>query len=294
MLPSATVAVRTVALPRPVCPPAWTLTGMIRFSQLSPFAARRTTWHGIWAGGEWCSCQRHDGAGACGAVCGAVESSQRSTDWPDRADPGELPPSWPWTTNCSRRPDVRRALLQEHIAQHEHAKHRSTAGRPRVSAKKMLSDLQKVVSDVETDMKYRHAQQAERRRRHASHPTRKGEDEGKNMRVLDHMMDSLDRLAGSGASHHEGARGRVQGRFATGSGKSAKRIAEMKLSRKPGVARGGEVEKAPSTAPPPDKKKAAIVARMKALQSQILGDFKKVTGFGKQAGYVPPPKIPQM
>ena len=64
MLPSATVAVRTVALPRPVCPPAWTLTGMIRFSQLSPFAARRTTWHGIWAGGEWCSCQRHDGAGA--------------------------------------------------------------------------------------------------------------------------------------------------------------------------------------------------------------------------------------
>ena len=105
MLPSATVAVRTVALPRPVCPPAWTLTGMIRFSQLSPFAARRTTWHGIWAGGEWCSCQRHDGAGACGAVCGAVESSQRSTDWPDRADPGELPPSRPvraWTTNCSR------------------------------------------------------------------------------------------------------------------------------------------------------------------------------------------------
>lgn len=192
------------------------------------------------------------------------------------------------------RPDARRALLQEHIAQHEHAKHRSTAGRPRVSAKKMLSDLQKVVSDVETDMKYRHAQQAERRRRHASHQTRKGEDEGKNMRVVDHMMDSLERLAGSGASHHEGARGRVHGRFGTGSGKSAKRIAEMKLSRKPGVTRGSEIKKAPSSAPPPDKKKAAIVARMKALQSQILGDFKKVTGFGKQAGYVPPPKIPPM
>ena len=66
---------------------------------------RRTTWHGISAGGEWGSCQRHDGAGASGAVRGAVESSQRSTDWPDRADPGELPPSWPlraWTTNCSR------------------------------------------------------------------------------------------------------------------------------------------------------------------------------------------------
>jgi len=166
--------------------------------------------------------------------------------------------------------------------------------RPRVSAKKMLSDLQKVVSDVETDMIYRHAQQAERRRRHASHQTRKGEDEGKNMRVVDHMMDSLERLAGSGASHHEGARGRVHGRFGTGSGKSAKRIAEMKLSRKPGVTRGSEIKKAPSSAQPPDKKKAAIVARMKALQSQILGDFKKVTGFGKQAGYVPPPKIPPM
>ena len=73
-----------------------------------------------------------------------------------------------------------------------------------------------------------------------------------------------------------------------------KRIAEMKLSRKPGVTRGSEIKKAPSSAQPPDKKKAAIVARMKALQSQILGDFKKVTGFGKQAGYVPPPKIPPM
>jgi hypothetical protein len=77
-----------------------------------------------------------------------------------------------------------------------------------------------------------------------------------------------------------------------------------------------------------DKKKAAIAAKMTALQAQvgcfllalqsactaspairsplllpliwsygcaqILGDFKKVTGFGKKAGYVPPPKIPSM
>ena len=46
MLPSATVAVRTVALPRPVCPPAWTLTGMIRFTssvnfRRLPHVARR-------------------------------------------------------------------------------------------------------------------------------------------------------------------------------------------------------------------------------------------------------------
>ena len=42
----------------------------------------------------------------------------------------------------------------------------------------------------------------------------------------------------------------------------------------------------------PDSKKAAIVARMKALQSQILGDFKKVTGFGKKAGIVLNPATP--
>ena len=94
----------------PAAPRHWSLRTEMNFTKLDAKGTKlntlgRTTWHGISAGGEWCSCQRHDGAGASGAVCGAVESSQRSTDWPDRADPGELPPSRPvraWTTNCSR------------------------------------------------------------------------------------------------------------------------------------------------------------------------------------------------
>ena len=46
---------------------------------------------------------------------------------------------------------------------------------------------------------------------------------------------------------------------------------------------------------------ARLIARIGAtahmlvcVAPQILGDFKKVTGFGKKAGYVPPPKIPSM
>jgi len=42
------------------------------------------------------------------------------------------------------------------------------------------------------------------------------------------------------------------------------------------------------------EKKKMIAAKMKALQDQIKNDFKKVTGFGNQAGYVPPVKMPHM
>jgi hypothetical protein len=31
-----------------------------------------------------------------------------------------------------------------------------------------------------------------------------------------------------------------------------------------------------------------------ALQEQILSDFKKVTGFGKKAGFIPPIKMPHV
>lgn len=41
-------------------------------------------------------------------------------------------------------------------------------------------------------------------------------------------------------------------------------------------------------------RKATIAAKMKALQEQILSDFKKVTGFGKKAGYIPPVKMPHV
>jgi len=41
-------------------------------------------------------------------------------------------------------------------------------------------------------------------------------------------------------------------------------------------------------------KKASIAAKMKALQEQILSDFKKVTGFGKKAGFIPPIKMPHV
>lgn len=41
-------------------------------------------------------------------------------------------------------------------------------------------------------------------------------------------------------------------------------------------------------------KQLAIAAKMRALTAQISKDFKKVTGYGKQAGYVPPPKIPHV
>jgi hypothetical protein len=44
----------------------------------------------------------------------------------------------------------------------------------------------------------------------------------------------------------------------------------------------------------PAAKQLAIAAKMKALTDQISKDFKKVTGYGKQAGYVPPPKIPHV
>jgi hypothetical protein len=33
---------------------------------------------------------------------------------------------------------------------------------------------------------------------------------------------------------------------------------------------------------------------MRALQAQIQNDFKRVTGYGKKAGYVPPPQIPKV
>ena len=42
-----------------------------------------------------------------------------------------------------------------------------------------------------------------------------------------------------------------------------------------------------------DPKKAAILNKMKALQAKIEGDFKSVRLFGKKAGYVPKPRMPQ-
>jgi len=41
-------------------------------------------------------------------------------------------------------------------------------------------------------------------------------------------------------------------------------------------------------------KQKMIEAKMKALQDQIKNDFKKVTGYGNKAGYVPPVKMPHM
>lgn len=43
-----------------------------------------------------------------------------------------------------------------------------------------------------------------------------------------------------------------------------------------------------------EKKKEAIARKMRALTAQIQNDFKKVTGFGNKAGFVPPVKMPHM
>jgi len=43
-----------------------------------------------------------------------------------------------------------------------------------------------------------------------------------------------------------------------------------------------------------EKKKRAIADKMRALTAQIQGDFQKVTGFGKGAGFVPPVVQPHM
>eukprot|EP00285_Hemiselmis_virescens_P007885 CAMPEP_0173391878 /NCGR_PEP_ID=MMETSP1356-20130122/18637_1 /TAXON_ID=77927 ORGANISM="Hemiselmis virescens, Strain PCC157" /NCGR_SAMPLE_ID=MMETSP1356 /ASSEMBLY_ACC=CAM_ASM_000847 /LENGTH=107 /DNA_ID=CAMNT_0014349571 /DNA_START=57 /DNA_END=380 /DNA_ORIENTATION=- len=54
---------------------------------------------------------------------------------------------------------------------------------------------------------------------------------------------------------------------------------------------GGHHDKKPKKL---DAKQIAIRAKMRALTEQISRDFKKVTGYGKKAGFVPPPKIPHV
>jgi hypothetical protein len=180
-------------------------------------------------------------------------------------------------------------------ASHRRAE-RSIERLQRKTSKQMLSDLEKLMVDFKNDIKYQREERLEDRHRRLNHgqPAVPRVHETKDLQQVDHMMDSLQNLAGSRTTGSDKLRMRREvhrGRHRDDDGGVHHRAVRRDK-------RGGSVVKL-KTHPPahntvPDSKKAAIDARVKALQSQILGDFKKVTGFGKKAGYVPPPKIPQM
>lgn len=186
--------------------------------------------------------------------------------------------------------------LESLIAQDQHSQHRG--GAKHVSSAQLVGDIKKLLVDVESNIKYRRTE----RKEDATHRAHKASHHGgphlsANLDDVNHMMDGLQALAAGGGdagpsfssvSTPQAHRGRH-----TAASAKSKVGAEQRLSDKLNAMSDSGTPSVKSTKKA-DKKKAAILAKMKALQSQIEGDFKKVTGFGKQAGYVPPPKIPQM
>jgi hypothetical protein len=193
------------------------------------------------------------------------------------------------------------------------------------SSKVLVKDLKRLLEDVEHSIKARRARRDERSREDGSgRPQPVSPDEKRNLGEVDHIMDGLESLAGGQGggesdsfrsdgirrSRHREDRGRDEHRRdAEARPRSRKHDrdrsshAEHRLRAKhagsgssglAGLASSSGHSAHASSGKPIDPKKAAILAKMKALQAKIEGDFKQVSAFGKQAGYVPPPKIPQM
>eukprot|EP00960_Hanusia_phi_P029867 748228-Hanusia_phi.AAC.1 len=179
-------------------------------------------------------------------------------------------------------------LSQHLIAQDRHDRHRSSPHVKRVPYPQLVSDIKRVLEDVETNMEARRStEHGQPSRQHARSSADPRTHKRRDLDEVNHIMDGLQALADGGSGHNSIAPERRRRR---------RREHRGRVERKDDESAGAEARLAHKHKhlTLKDKKKEAILAKMKALQQQIEGDFKKVTGYGKQAGYVPPPKIPHV
>lgn len=205
------------------------------------------------------------------------------------------------------------------------------------NSKVLVTDLKRLLDDVEHSIKQRREKQTERAKADGGKPPGPiTPNQKRNLDDVDHIMTGLESLAGGHGSQggdssdsseddrrssrrhddrrrddHRRGRDERDSRDERrhGSDRDRSRGAEHRLRSKHHAAASRHASRshgvraehamhaaaaAPSCTTASCRKKAAILARMKALQAKIEGDFKSVQLFGKQAGYVPKPKMPQM
>ena len=197
-----------------------------------------------------------------------------------------------------------------------------------VNSQVLVKDLKTLLDDVEHSIKQRREKRTKRAKADGGTPPGPiAPEQRHNLDDVDHIMDGLQELAGGHGSRggdssdsreddrrssrrdDDHRRGRDERRRDSRDERRHRdhdrsRNAEHRLRTKHHSEHASRTHAVraehamhAAAAPPPgkkiDPKKAAILNKMKALQAKIEGDFKSVRLFGKKAGYVPKPRMPQ-